>query len=67
MNKLRELRTKKGLTQLDLSKIIGVSEKTVSAWERGNRNPKPKELQKLEDYFKTPKEKIFFDLFSYKM
>ncbi|MBS0950678.1 helix-turn-helix transcriptional regulator [Lactiplantibacillus plantarum] len=67
MNHLRELRVKKGLTQLELSKVVKVSEKTVSAWELGKRNPKPRELQKLEDFFNIPKEKIFFNLFSYKM
>jgi len=67
LNHLRELRMKKGLTQLELSKVVKVSEKTVSAWELGKRNPKPRELQKLEDFFNIPKEEIFFDLFSYKM
>ncbi|WEZ93601.1 helix-turn-helix transcriptional regulator [Lactiplantibacillus plantarum] len=59
MNHLRELRMKKGLTQLELSKVVKVSEKTVSAWELGKRNPKPRELQKLEDFFNIPKEEIF--------
>ena len=67
LNKLKELREKRNMSQLKLALIVGVSQKTVSAWEVGRRNPKPKELQKLEDIFGVPKEDIFFNLFSYKM
>lgn len=67
MNNLKKLRKAKNMSQLDLSIIVGVSPKTVSAWERGERNPKPKQLQKIEDYFSVKKEDIFFELFDYKM
>lgn len=67
LNKLKELREKRNISQIKLASIVGVSQKTVSAWEVGRRNPKPKELQKLEDIFGVAKEDIFFNLFSYKM
>lgn len=67
LNKLKELREKRDISQLKLASIIGVSQKTVSAWETGRRNPKPRELQKIEDVFGVAKEDIFFNLFSYKM
>lgn len=67
MNKLKKLRENRGLSQSQLATIIGVSQKTVSAWEVGRRNPKPRELQKLEDVFEVAKEEIFFNLFRYKV
>lgn len=38
--KLYKLRTDRGLTQSDIGKIAGVSDKTISSWESGNRCPK---------------------------
>lgn len=67
LNKLKKLRENREISQSQLAAIIGVSQKTVSAWEVGRRNPKPRELQKLEDVFGVAKEEIFFNLFSYKM
>ncbi|MDO5141298.1 MAG: helix-turn-helix transcriptional regulator [Eubacteriales bacterium] len=32
---IRELREKNGMTQLQLSEKLGVSDKTVSKWENG--------------------------------
>lgn len=39
-NKLYKLRNDRGLTQSDMGEIAGVSDKTISAWEAGNRCPK---------------------------
>lgn len=36
---IRSLRLRQGLTQLQLAEIIGVSDKAVSKWERGNGAP----------------------------
>ena len=36
---IRSLRIRQGLTQLQLADIIGVSDKAVSKWERGNGAP----------------------------
>ncbi len=36
---IKELRERKGLTQLELADIIGVSDKTVSKWETGKGLP----------------------------
>lgn len=39
-DKLYKLRTERGLTQADIGKIAGVSDKTISTWESGTRCPK---------------------------
>lgn len=39
-DKLYNLRIERDLTQADLGKIAGVSDKTISAWEAGARCPK---------------------------
>lgn len=65
MSELVLLRKHKNLTQAQLALEVGVSDKTVGSWERGTRTPRPKEMQKLEDFFGVPKEKIFSKAFSY--
>ena len=49
--KIYRLRTEKNLTQSELAKIAGVSDKSVSAWENGLRDPKIKPMQKICDRF----------------
>lgn len=39
-DKLYNLRIERDLTQADMGKIAGVSDKTISAWEAGARCPK---------------------------
>lgn len=67
MSMLAELRKGKGLTQSEIAEKMGVTQKTWSAYERDFRTPKTKTMQKIEDFFGVPKEKIFFEAFDYKM
>ena len=39
-SRIRELREKRGMSQIDLARMLDVSCKTISAWENGTRNPK---------------------------
>lgn len=39
MNKMRELRKQAGLTMKELGRIVGVSESTISLYERGQHEP----------------------------
>lgn len=64
-NDLAKLRNRKSLTQAKLAEILGTNQKNISAWERGERTPKYAMMQKIEDFLDEPKEKIFFDVFSY--
>lgn len=46
-NNLKELRTKKGLLQKELGKLLFVSSATVSGWEVGRNRPSYNLLVKL--------------------
>ena len=51
MNKLKELRKEKKLSQKEIAKEMSISEKTLSRWENGESQIKPEKAQKLADYF----------------
>ena len=51
MNRLKELRKEKKLTQKELADYLGINEKTISRWENGESNIKPEKAKKLADYF----------------
>ena len=42
--KLLSMRTSKGLTQLEMSRLFGVSLPTYCRWERGEATPKSKQM-----------------------
>ena len=48
---LKALRTAKGLTQKELANILGVDQRTVSAWEKGVCEPSFSMLYKLCELF----------------
>lgn len=49
--RLRELRTKSGLTQNELANKLGVSGQTILNWENGIYEPKINQLIQLADLF----------------
>lgn len=51
MNRLKELRKEKRLTQEELAHEIGISKITVLRWENGERQIKLDKAQKLADFF----------------
>lgn len=51
MNRLKELRIKKGVLQSDVAEYIGVNNSTYAYYERGTHNPTPETLCKLADFF----------------
>jgi transcriptional regulator with XRE-family HTH domain len=51
MNRIKELREKKGLQQKELSIDLGVSQPTISDWESGRKQPSSKSAAKIADYF----------------
>ena len=51
--RIHELRKNAKLTQKELGSIIGVSEKTISAYERGYISPQIDRLIQLGEYFNT--------------
>ena len=50
---LKELRTEAGLTQAMLAEKIGVSQRSVSNWENGARQPDYDTLIGLAKYFEV--------------
>lgn len=53
MNRLKELRKEKKLTQEELAGEIGVSKITILRWENSERQIKPDKAQALADHFKV--------------
>lgn len=51
MNRIKEYREKRGLTQEELGNTLGVGRAAVAQWERGMNAPKLKTLLKLADVF----------------
>lgn len=58
---IRRLRQKHGLTQKEFGEIAGVSDKAVSTWEKGVKEPRMGAVGKLADYFGIPKSAILDD------
>lgn len=56
-------RKKAGLTQVQLAKQIGVSQQTLSSYERAVTTPKPYQMQRLEEILGISKEILFHDEF----
>lgn len=48
---IAQLRSERGMTQDDLGKLIGSSDKTVSKWERGQNVPDVLTIKKIADAF----------------
>ena len=51
MKKLKVLRKKKGMPRAELAKAMGVSERSIEAWESGQRWPKIEDAIKLAEFF----------------
>ena len=49
--RLKELRKKKGISQLRLATELNTTQNTISRYETGEREPGITELIKLADYF----------------
>ncbi len=47
MNKIKELREKAGITQMQLAEILKVSQSTIAMWETGYTMPRAGTLPKL--------------------
>ena len=59
--KLKELRKKQGLTQLELAESLFVSRQAISGWEAGTSRPSTENLQSLSRLFNIPLETLLDD------
>lgn len=53
MNRIKELRQKRNITQIRLSTEIEVSQETISAYENGKAEPRLDNLVKIADFLNT--------------
>jgi repressor LexA len=58
MNNILSLRKAAGVSQAELGKAIGVAQNTVSAWEKGSRQPDNECLRLLAEYFDVSVDEI---------
>ncbi|SEQ22420.1 Helix-turn-helix [Virgibacillus subterraneus] len=58
---LKLLREKYDLTQQDLADIAGVSNKAVSTWEKGEKDPRMGAIQRIADHFNLKKSQLIED------
>ncbi len=58
-NFLYTLRTEKKLSQAELGKLLGVTNKAVSKWENGTAKPNTKLIPKIAEIFEVSVEELF--------
>ena len=61
-DKIKELRIEQHLSQMQLAKIIGVSQKAVDYWERNVNEPKASYVIKLVQTFNVSFDEFFADI-----
>ncbi len=62
MYSLKELRARKGLSQLETAKKLGVSVQTYNAWEADFGMVKARNAIKIANLFGVKVDDIFFDI-----
>lgn len=55
---IKYLRTSHGLSQTELGKIAGVTDKAVSTWEKGEKTPRMGAIERMAAYFGVTKSYI---------
>ena len=57
---IRDLRVRKGLSQSDAAKMMGVTEPTLRRWEKDSSNLKMQQIWKISKMYSIPQDYIFF-------
>lgn len=60
-NKIKAMRTKAKLTQGELAEILGISQQSVSLWERNEYFPSRITIVKLSNYFNVSVDSLIND------
>ncbi len=63
---LRRLRETKGLSQFQLGKLVGVSDKAVSKWENGYAKPKGSLILKLSEILSVSVEQLLKEMYEFR-
>ena len=61
-DKIKELRIDKGYSQMQLAKLIGVSQKAIDYWERNVNEPKASYIIALVNIFEVTFDDFFMDI-----
>ena len=61
INKIKEFRLNKGLSQVELGDILGLAKNTISQYETGERTPSIWIFKKMADYFKCTIDDLIDD------
>lgn len=56
--KFAKLRKSKNITQIQLSKLLGVSNRTISMWETGNSVPRIKMIKRIANLLNVSSSEI---------
>lgn len=62
-NKIKELRLEKGLSQMQLAKLIGVSQKAIDYWERDVNEPRASFVVSLVKVFEISYDEFFNEIY----
>lgn len=60
INNIREIRQKRGITQVKMAEDLQITRQTVNAIEKNKYNPSLELALKLVKYFDVPIEMIFY-------
>ena len=60
--RIKELRIEKGLSQMQLAKLVGVSQKAIDYWERNVNEPKASYIIELVRIFELTFDEFFTDI-----
>ncbi len=58
-NRIKELRARHSLTQMDLARLVGVRRETIVFLEKGKYNPSLKLAHQISKVFKLSIEEVF--------
>lgn len=58
IEKVRDLITLRGMTVSEFARKLGEQQQTVQKWTSGNRNPKPKNMNKIAEQLGVPVTEI---------
>lgn len=56
--RIKELRKKRGITQNDIAKALGISRSLIAGWEMGTREPNALEMRNLCMFFSVSSDYI---------
>lgn len=60
-DRLKQLRIKKGITQVEFAKKFNISSGTIAMWETAKRTPDVETLKKIADFFDVTIDYLLFD------